>query len=440
MNIPHHLTAVPPSPAPVLANPGFEAGLAEWTVQICAGGTAEAVTTASALGHLGLRLRGDAAAKPFGIANTPVAITAGHHYAVTFWARRAGRNPGITVRLGFTGPDGALIVPVAPTKGPTVARVRRDLWFDKYTLTVIAPMRAQFLTVHIEAEAGTDLAADFDDFSLTDIRDDAVAAAPAELESWLAAARQHLAAGFEPPAVVLKLDDLQLHQGTAHPRWDRVADFLAQRRIKASIGIIGRSLEPDEPTFRRWILERRKAGLLEFWHHGYDHREWKENGRTMREFDGTSLDHQQRHLHDTSRLAREKLGFPFTVFGAPFNATDDATVVALLEEPDIKVWLYGDPEKPAGKIVLGRAYAVDLEHPVLVPNFAHFVEGWAHNPRQRYLVLQGHPLGWNDVEFTEFAQIIDFLVSQKARFVFAAELATELEAQTHPPPTVAAGK
>ncbi len=43
------------------------------------------------------------------------------------------------------------------------------------------------------------------------------------------------------------------------------------------------------------------------------------------------------------------------------------------------MWMYGDPRNPAGKKVLIRSGAVTLETPTLIPNYAAFIEGYAHN-------------------------------------------------------------
>lgn len=89
--------------------------------------------------------------------------------------------------------------------------------------------------------------------------------------------------------------------------------------------------------------------------------------------------------------------------------------------PEIKVWLYGDPKNPAGKVVLERVGAVNIENPTFVPSLEKFVDGYNRNPARPYFVIQGHPQQWDDARFAEFVKIVDFLVSQKATFILASE-------------------
>ena len=61
----------------------------------------------------------------------------------------------------------------------------------------------------------------------------------------------HVAEGGETPQIiVLKLDDVVAYQSQdgspVSPRWQRITDFLKERGIKASYGIIGFSLEEME--------------------------------------------------------------------------------------------------------------------------------------------------------------------------------------------------
>src|SRR5262249_48257568 len=105
-----------------------------------------------------------------------------------------------------------------------------------------------------------------------------------------------------------------------------------------------------------------------------------------------------------------------------FNATDANTVKVLAEDPDIKVWMYGDPKNPAGKVVLARN-AVNIETPTFIPNYAAFLEAYVHNRKGEYFVMQGHPTHWDDDRWNQFVKIVDFLIAQKADFVFPREFA-----------------
>jgi peptidoglycan/xylan/chitin deacetylase (PgdA/CDA1 family) len=192
----------------------------------------------------------------------------------------------------------------------------------------------------------------------------------------------------KPAYIILKIDDLDLWGGKIAPGWQKVVDYMKERNLKCNIGIICKSLETTDPTYIQWIKDQHAGGLVEFWNHGYTHREWKEGDVTYEEFKGRSYEEQKQHLLDANRLAKEKLGFPLTTFSAPFNAVDENTIKALADDPDTKIWMYGDLAHPAGKIVLDRVDAANLEQPTFQPNFARFVAGYAANPSRDYFVIQ----------------------------------------------------
>lgn len=226
------------------------------------------------------------------------------------------------------------------------------------------------------------------------------------------------------PLVVLKLDDMTVANGMVPGRWQRLTRFAEERRMKTSIGLIGNSLEGEHPGYAAELKRLAATGLIEFWHHGYDHKRWEKGGKTLCEFSGTDKEHQGRHFQLTQELAKQKLGLTFRTFGAPFNATDAVTAGVLAESPEIRVWLQGDSKAPAGKWVARIDYAVNIETPVHKPNYEALVKGYeagSKNP-PRYYVLQGHPMSWDEAAFAEFVRIIDFLTAKGCRFVLPAEL------------------
>jgi len=237
-----------------------------------------------------------------------------------------------------------------------------------------------------------------------------------------------------PPAhivpVVIKLDDLRTNaSGWLSTRWRRVGDLVRDRRIKVSLGIIADSLEGDKPAYFKWLREMHDTGLVELWFHGYDHKEWEENGRKLEEFHGTPYALQKEHFVKSQALARAKLGFPFTAFGAPFNATDAVTDRVLAEDPDIKVVLYGTPaDRASGKVILDRVYKVNIEQPLFLPNYEKFVAGYNHYAAtRRYFVIQGHANKWDDARWAEFLKIVDYITRNHIPTVTPTALAATLQ-------------
>jgi len=214
-----------------------------------------------------------------------------------------------------------------------------------------------------------------------------------------------------------------------HPNWQRIADYLKSRHIKAGFGVVCQTLKDATPQYAQWLKERHSAGELEFWFHAWDHQTHDVDGTAYNEFSHRSYEEQKERVDKSQKLAREKLGFAFETFGPPGGAYtgsfDDNTMRVMQDDPSIKVWLYPQALDEAGKkllaagkiVILDRVWDVNLESAVGVPDYEHFRKGYAQHPDRTYFVLQGHPGGWDANRFAEFTKIIDFLVAEKAVFM-----------------------
>jgi peptidoglycan/xylan/chitin deacetylase (PgdA/CDA1 family) len=221
--------------------------------------------------------------------------------------------------------------------------------------------------------------------------------------------------------ILLKLDDVVAgHLNFAGPvstRWQRIADYLTTNHIKGSFGIIGESLEKDNPEYFKWIKDIQQAGLIEFWMHGYHMKKASEPG----EFEQGTFEEQKVILEKSQKLAKEKLGFALTAFGPHWSGTTDATDQALEAEPDLKIWLYG-PKKPKYFSRLSIERIMALENPTFVPDPAKFKETYDKIAAQReVLLLQGHPDQWTDERWPGFLEIIEFLKSKNVEFMTPSE-------------------
>ena len=221
-----------------------------------------------------------------------------------------------------------------------------------------------------------------------------------------------------PQVVILKLDDVvgggwQADKPVSD-RWLRVTDFIEKEDIKASFGIIGYSLEEDNPYYFNWVKKLQKEGRIEFWNHGYKNRKGED---PLGEFEGT-YEEQKESLVKTQKLAKEKLGINLTVFGPHWSGTNEATEKALSEIPEIKmVYHYTDH---AGKYVFPRIMAI--ENPTHVPDFEKFKATYESSAKDKpCLALQGHPNSWDDDRWANFVQIVVFLKAQGCVFMKPSE-------------------
>jgi len=401
-----------------LENAGFEKGLAGWKLDPASAAPSVQVTPASAaLGANGVRI--EPTAKAATLSSTPVPVQAGHVYRVSFWAR--GSDSRTQIRMVFLGADGSEMQAV-PSKGfrATVAPWLKGR-FEQYWVQAPAPAAAATLAVRISMPGKAPL--DLDDFVLQDVPENAsVYNADESPDLLLADLKAHPRTAKMPAKIILKFDDVIASSAT-NPAWRRLVDFIGQRGIKANLGIICNSLEADNPGYIQWLRSVSATGLVEFWNHGYDHRMWKENGKTLMEFAGTPYEFQKEHFTKANRLAKEKAGITFAAFGAPFNAIDGVTAKVLAEDPATKFvfWIEKD-RTPPGKLSIQRVANANLESPVFNPNYNRFLEGYVHNRNLNYFLLQGHPGSWTGPRFEQFTKIIDFLTAQGAVFVKTSEL------------------
>lgn len=225
-----------------------------------------------------------------------------------------------------------------------------------------------------------------------------------------------------PPIILLKLDDVTANGAPPGrpivPAWERIVDYLAQRQIKSSLGVICFTLEEDHPLLFDWIRRVRDTGLVEFWLHGYRDRQATD---PHGEFEIGTWEEQKAVLETCQRLARAKLGFEFAAFGPHWTGTTEATDRALEAVPSIRIWLHG-PARPLHfrRVSIPRIFG--LEDPVFVPDATKFKAAYVRvAPTRDVLAIGGHPASWSDERWDGFVQIIDFLVAQGSVFMTPSE-------------------
>lgn len=219
------------------------------------------------------------------------------------------------------------------------------------------------------------------------------------------------------PLVILKLDDLWCKNNVVHQGWENVIDFLNSQDVIGTIGIIGNSLEEDNPGYFEWVKQREKEGY-EIWNHGLCHCRSEVNGTEIREFRGKEARSQSESIARTQTLAKEKLGITMHTFGAPYNSTDEHTAETLAKNADLVIWLYKDTKAPTDKFLLNRIPEVNIEYPVHNPDFEKFQLGYEKFKTEPILIIQGHPRSWTEdvSRFENFQKIILFLKNEGVTF------------------------
>ncbi|MDA0712226.1 MAG: hypothetical protein O3B73_18665 [bacterium] len=215
-------------------------------------------------------------------------------------------------------------------------------------------------------------------------------------------------------SIILKADDIRFDPDCIlSVRWQKFIAYIADKNIKAGLGLIGNSLEGDRPAYFDRLRDLHNSPHFEIWHHGYDHvlKGTNAAGEIFHEFYNTPFAHQFGHLQKTQDLALEKVGITLRTFGAPGNGIDRTTTDALNSIEALKVWFYGDPD--ARQWILRRT--INFEYPTHNPDFVSFQEQYRTD--LSCLVLQMHPNSWDDARFDQFAYIIEFLLDQDTTFV-----------------------
>lgn len=232
--------------------------------------------------------------------------------------------------------------------------------------------------------------------------------------------------------VILKADDL-VDDGAnvISARWRAFIDYIEEKNIKASIGVIGNTLEEENDEYLSLIKDLSHNGNIEFWNHGYNHllNGVNEDGEIYHEFWNSPYEYQKEHLLKTQTLARDKLDMTFHAFGAPGNAIDNNTVKAIEEIDEIEVWLFGD--SCSTKFVLERG-EIGPEYPPWEPDYQQFLNDY--DSERDYLVVQMHPNSWDSEQFDQFKQIIEFLIQEDVTFITPFEYYQLLNRKNSPAP------
>ncbi len=217
--------------------------------------------------------------------------------------------------------------------------------------------------------------------------------------------------------IIIKADDLAGYPGKkeAIPRkWQRFVDIIEKYNIKATIGIIGNSLIFDDIEYFNWIKKYNDIGLIEFWNHGFLHRQFNFDNDVYQEFNGTTDEYQLKLINYTNQLANEKLDIKFTTFGAPYNEIDENTIIAL-NLTNITHWLFGLDAFNS----INLSQRLDIEKYASLVDFEYFKINFKHFD---YAIIQVHPNNWNNESFNNFERVINFLLSQEVKFCLAKEL------------------
>ncbi len=213
----------------------------------------------------------------------------------------------------------------------------------------------------------------------------------------------------EDKVVIWKLDDVKAgEKKRVASGFKRVAEWAKAEKTVVTMGIICDSLAQPSADDVAWIKANavENGGVVEFWHHGWDHRSWTEGGKPQWEFRGPDVATQAKHLKDACDVFKRTTGLTFHAFGAPFNQADDATIAAMDAVPEITIWMY-PPKNETKRKTLGRS--LNIEPDTGKVSYAFFAKEYAAKKPTGMMLLQGHCGMWNDESFDDFVKIAALL-------------------------------
>lgn len=225
--------------------------------------------------------------------------------------------------------------------------------------------------------------------------------------------------------VIIKADDVRGRSD----RWERFFALSKEKGVTVSAGIICNSLAKATKDDLDWLRSLQRAGQVEFWNHGYDHKRWTtEKGKSMREFHGTGAGHQRKHIAEGQALMKKALGTTALAFGAPFNSMDQDTYDVLNAIEEIRLIFAHGMQGLKNKVL--APMTLRGEHDGTGnPNFEKFREQYQKKADVKFTALQFHPNGFNEKDLAEYGRIIDFLLAEGWTFMLPGEYLSKVKKQ-----------
>lgn len=217
------------------------------------------------------------------------------------------------------------------------------------------------------------------------------------------------AANLAEKKIFLKLDDLDVEDGTISAL--STVQYLIDRKIKASYGIIAdRNDETSLSSFGIYLNVKNDEGepLIEIWNHGLNHQR-----DPIEEFK-QSYNEQKQHFEDAHAIFNDLFRVKVRTFGAPYNKTDENTNTVVSENDDYKVTFFQNPVPNPSTGILNLNNRVNIENGTGNVDYDFFITDYNDHKDDYtdFMVLQGHPNGWDTTKLNEFDRIIDFLIAE----------------------------
>jgi len=224
-------------------------------------------------------------------------------------------------------------------------------------------------------------------------------------------------------AVIIKADDFRGPSAA----WTNFLEASRALGVKVSIGVIVDSIVSNSAA-AEWMKAQVARGDVEFWNHGWDHKQWTDNGKTISEFGGSGLAHQTEHLAKSQKALKDALGKDVIALGTPYNAFDADTAKAIIAQPELRLFFVHNLAA-AKPLLAGHVTVVDIiseSDGTAKPNAEKFKALWQKRPASAQPVsLQFHPPYFDAAHLEQYKQVLEFLKAQGCTFKLPAEVAAD---------------
>lgn len=232
--------------------------------------------------------------------------------------------------------------------------------------------------------------------------------------------------------IILKTDDFRGDMLGYNKTYDSYITLIASLKIKASIGVIGQSMEHISDKKALEMSELIKSKILEPYNHSYYH----VFNQDLREFNGTSEEYQSKSINKTQEIVKNKLNFIIHTFGTVCNSWDSNTIKLIYAHQEIThIYAYEHNgyynamknRLKNKQLILLNGYGI-LEHKEenkTAINYDRFVSLFSNLLITKTITFQLHPGSWIERDVIELEKILKYLIEQKHTFIFPSEIKNE---------------
>jgi peptidoglycan/xylan/chitin deacetylase (PgdA/CDA1 family) len=217
--------------------------------------------------------------------------------------------------------------------------------------------------------------------------------------------------------VIIKADDFR----GPNQAWTNFLKVSRAAGVKVSIGVIA-SFVHEDGFVGGWMKGQEEHGDVEFWDHGWDHKEWTTNGQTVSEFQGSGLAHQREHLARAQARLKALLGRDVSTLGTPYNGCDSDTATVIAETPELRL-LFTHKVAAVKNLPADHVAVLDIiseSDGTAKPNAAKFEAAFEKRPPGP-VSLQFHPPYFDAAHLDEYKKIVIWLKARGCQIVLPSE-------------------